>query len=255
MAGTTLGPDTGGLLAKKGAARPAMRRQAQIQQSGFGSGNGFGGGAGALSGWLTGAEDDCGWNDMGEGAAPNYGAAAQSRSAIGLTAMSNSPDSLYVDGAAGGADWDEADSYDDANSDWNAPAETPTAAQPAMSAPQPTSQSAANPVGAMHERLKAATGAEFPTRGAPEPLELREEDVIPAGLFGAIRAGWARFVSLVVGRGPVTVLHLEPALRERLRNAAMQQGLDEADIAERAIEDYLGAIASKNAKAAKPSWS
>ncbi|AKM09212.1 hypothetical protein [Croceicoccus naphthovorans] len=238
MAGTSIGPDTGGLLAKKGAARPAMRRQSQIQQTGFG-GNG---GGGALSGWLTGAEDDCGWNDMGEGAKPNYG----TRSAIGLTAMTNSPESLYVNASPDDADWDEADSYDDDAGDWNAPA--------AWTAPV-TPAPAANPVGAMQERLQAATAAPAEAY-AEEPLELEAADEIPVGLFGSIRAAWARFVSLIVGRGPVTVLHLDPALREQLRNAAYRQGVDDAIVAERAIEQYLGALASKGANSAtSSSWS
>jgi len=235
MAGTT-GPAAGGLLAKKGAARPAMRRQAQIQQTGFGNG-----GMGGLSGWLTGEEDDCGWNDMGEGAKPNYGA----RSAIGLTAMTNAPESLYVNANPDDPDWDEADSYDDESSEWNA-----------SSAPAWEPAPPANPVGAMQERLQAA--AEPAASAAPvsdsEPLELKAEDEIPVGLLGSIRAAWARFVSLIVGRGPVTVLHLDPAVRERLRAAAGRQGLDEAMVAERAIEDYLGALASRNANtAATPS--
>jgi len=242
MAGSTLGPSAGGLLAKKGAARPAMRRQAQIQQTGFGNG----GPSSSLSGWLTGAEDDCGWNDMGEGAAPNYG----TRSAIGLTAMTNSPSSLYVNANPDDPDWDEADSYDDDSSDWNA------SAAPAWEPTPP-----ANPVGAMQERLQAAATTEpayapVPSYAAPAgqpPLELTTADEVPVGLFGAIRAAWARFVSLVVGRGPITVLHLDPALRERLRAAAGRQGVDEAIVAERAIEDYLGALASKSANTASTS--
>lgn len=243
MAGSTLGPDAGGLLAKKGSARPAMRRQAQIQQTGFGNS-----GSGSLSGWMTGAEDDCGWNDMGEGSSPNYGQGFGNRSAIGLTAMTNSPDSLYVNASPDDPDWDEADSYDDEAGEWNAPA------APWMPTP------AANPVGAMQERLQAAAVAEpahspVHPRMAQEPLELQASDEIPIGLFGAIRAVWTRFVSLVVGRGPITVLHLEPALRERLRTAAIRQGVQEADIAERAISDYLGAMASKGANnSATSSW-
>lgn len=232
----TMGPAAGGLLAKKGAARPAMRRQAQIQQTGFG-----GGGAGGLSGWLTGAEDDCGWNDMGDGAAPNYGA----RSAIGLTAMTNSPESLYVNANPDDPDWDEADSYDDDSSEWNA------SAAPAWEPTPP-----ANPVGAMQERLQAVA-APAAVQSAPvydsAPLELQAEDEVRVGLFGAIRAAWARFTALIVGRGPITVLHLDPALRERLRVAAIRQGLDEALVAERAVEDYLGALASKSANTASTS--
>ena len=232
MAGT-MQPGAGGLLAKKGTARPAMRRQSQVQQAGFGSAN-----AGGLSGWLTGAEDDCGWNDMGDGAAaPNFG----QRSAIGLTAMSNSADSLYVNGGSSDPDWDEADSYDDEASEWNASA-------PAWSPSPP-----ANPVGEMQERLQAA--ATQPVAAAPAAAErVYAEDVyaepaeeIPVGLFGQIRAAWAHFMALIFGRGPVTVLHLNPALREQLRNAAGRQGMHEADFAEHAIEEYLGKQAGKGA--------
>lgn len=229
MAGT-MQPGAGGLLAKKGTARPAMRRQSQVQQAGFGSAN-----AGGLSGWLTGAEDDCGWNDMGDGAAstPNFG----QRSAIGLTAMSNSADSLYVNGGSSDPDWDEADSYDDEASEWNASA-------PAWSPSPP-----ANPVGEMQERLHAA--ATQPVAAAPAAEEhVYEEPVeeeIPVGLFGQIRAAWAHFMALIFGRGPVTVLHLNPALREQLRNAAGRQGIREADFAEHAIEEYLGKQAGSGA--------
>ncbi|WP_066552027.1 hypothetical protein [Croceicoccus bisphenolivorans] len=245
MASGTLGPSAGGLLAKKGTARPAMRRQSQIQQAGFGNAGMGGAGMGSLSGWLTGAEDDCGWNDMGEGAKPNYGA----RSAIGLTAMTNSPESLYVNANPDDPDWDEADSYDDDSADWNASA-------PAWEPTPP-----ANPVGAMQERLQAAAmpapaAPSFNGHAAPlDTLELQAADEIPVGLFGSIRAAWARFVALIVGRGPITVLHLEPDLRERLRAAAMRQGLDDAIVAERAIEEYLGALASKSANTASASTS
>ncbi|RVQ65981.1 hypothetical protein EKN06_11540 [Croceicoccus ponticola] len=231
MTGSTLGPSAGGgLLAKKGAARPAMRRQAQIQQTGFGNSGG-----GGLSGWLTGAEDDCGWNDMGEGPAPVVGGA---RSAIGLTAMTNSPESLYVNANPDDSDWDEADSYDDESSDWNASA-------PAWEPTVP-----ANPVGAMQERLQAAATAQpMPAYADPyadDTLELALADEVPIGLFGSIRAGWARFVAAIFGRGPITVLHLDHATRERLIDAAYREGLDETSIATRAIEDYLGALASRN---------
>ncbi len=143
------GPIGGGLLAKKGSARPAMRRQAQIQQTGFGNAGPGAGmaaamGGSSLAGWLTGAEDDCGWNDMGDGAQPNYGM----RSAIGLTAMTNSSESLYVGANPADPNWDEADSYDDEASDWNA------SAAPAWQPSPP-----ANPVGAMHERLQAAAAS------------------------------------------------------------------------------------------------
>lgn len=238
-----MGSPTGGLLAKKGSARPAMRRQAQIQQTGFGNSAMGALGGGALSGWLTGAEDDCGWNDMGEGAQPNYGV----RSAIGLTAMTNSPDSLYVDANPAGADWDEADSYDDDDSDWNA-------AAPAW---QPSAP--ANPVGAMQQRLQeAALPATSFDRDEPvldDVLELGTAEVVTVGLFGHIRAAFARFAALLTGRGPVTVLHLDHGLRERLRVAAIRQGLTDEALAERAIEDYLGAQASKSVTApASTTW-
>jgi len=228
MAGT-MQPGAGGLLAKKGAARPAMRRQSQVQQAGFGSAN-----AGGLSGWLTGAEDDCGWNDMGDGAAstPNFG----QRSAIGLTAMSNSADSLYVNGGSSDPDWDEADSYDDEASEWNASAPTWTPTPPA------------NPVGEMQERLQAAAThsvAAAPVGAEPVYAEPVAEE-IPVGLFGQIRAAWAHFMALILGRGPITVLHLNPALREQLRAAAGRQGMHEADFAGHAIEEYLGKQAGKS---------
>lgn len=239
MASGTL-PSGGGLLAKKGNARPAMRRQAQIQQTGFGNS-----GAGGLSGWLTGAEDDCGWNDMGEGAQPNYGV----RSAIGLTAMTNSPASLYVNANPDDPEWDEADSYDDDASDWNA------SAAPAWQPAAP-----ANPVGAMQERLQAAAApiqqAYAPSHDAADydtPLDLGAAEELPVGLMGRIRAALARFAALVTGRGPVTVLHLDPGLRERLRVAAGRQGLAEEDVAQRAIEDYLGTLAAKSVTTAPAS--
>lgn len=240
MSGSSLGPSAGGLLAKKGSARPAMRRQSQIQQAGFGNA-----GMGGLSGWLTGAEDDCGWNDMGEGAQPNYGV----RSAIGLTVMTNSPESLYVNANPDDPDWDEADSYDDDTADWNAsaPAWQPT--------PPP------NPVGAMQQRLQAAATAPVEPATAyrdepeAEPFELGAEHELPIGLFGSIRAAWARFKAAITGRGPVTVLHLDPGTRERLTEAAWREGIDEAAIAERAIEDYLGALAAMSARNAPASAS
>lgn len=235
MAGSTLSPSAGGLLASKGAARPAMRRQSQIQQTGFGSS-----GMGGLSGWLTGAEDDCGWNDMGGGATPNYGV----RSAIGLTAMTNSPESLYVDSGAGAewdkADWDEADSYDDDSAEARL-------ASPSFGVPTPSVMPAppANPVGAMQERLQASVGGS--TSDFDDTYDLAEAEEVPVGLLGSIRAAWARMVGAIVGRGPVTVLHLAPDVRERLRNAAYAQGTDEAVLAEEAIVRYLGSSASRGA--------
>lgn len=238
-------PMGGGLLAKKGSARPAMRRQAQIQQTGFGNSPMGALGGGALSGWLTGAEDDCGWNDMGEGAQPNYGM----RSAIGLTAMTNSPESLYVDANPAGPDWDEADSYDDEASDWNA------SAAPAWQPSPP-----ANPVGAMQQRLQAAAtpadhddAYDHETPARDDVLELGAAEELPVGLVGRIRAAWARLAALLTGRGPVTVLHLDHGLRERLRVAAMRQGLAEDALAEQAIEVYLGTLASKSVTTASAS--
>lgn len=240
MAGSTLSPAVGGLLAAKGAARPAMRRQSQIQQTGFGSS-----GMGGLSGWLTGAEDDCGWNDMGEGATPNYGM----RSAIGLTAMTDSPESLYVDAGAADrgwdkADWDEADSYDDDSADTRV-------ASPSFGVPSPGVMPAApaNPVGAMQERLHASVAAApaNPARDFGDAYGLTGAEEAPVGLFGSLRAAWARMVAAIVGRGPITVLHLAPDVRERLRNAAYAQGTDEAALAEEAIVRYLSSSASRAA--------
>jgi len=238
MAGSDFAPAPGGLLAKKGSARPAMRRQSQVQQTGFG------GGSSTLSGWLTGSDDDCGWNDMGDVASPADPQTSVSRSAIGLTAMTNSPDSLYISDSPHDPDWDEADAYDDESGDFNAPVWTP-------SRPDAPNAGAANPVAAMQERLQAATAApiEAPVRVSPrEAVETVEE--VPVGLFGAIRAFWARMTAMILGRGPVTVLHLDYALRERLLDAAYREGLDEEAIAHRAIEEYLGAKTLKNANAA-----
>ena len=63
MNGITMNAMPAGLLAKKGAAKPAMRRQSPVQQTGFGAGSSMAG----MSGWLTGAEDDCGWNEGMDG--------------------------------------------------------------------------------------------------------------------------------------------------------------------------------------------
>lgn len=61
---------TSGLLARKGAAQPAMRRQPVA---------GFGGGFGRA------VHDDLGWNDMGHDAPPPV---AEPRAPMGLTPMS-----------------------------------------------------------------------------------------------------------------------------------------------------------------------
>ena len=102
MNGITMNAMPAGLLAKKGAAKPAMRRQSPVQQTGFGAGSSMAG----MSGWLTGAEDDCGWNDMGD--TPAHDPAG---SVIGLTPVSDKPDSLYLH--SNGEDWDEAEGYDE----------------------------------------------------------------------------------------------------------------------------------------------
>ncbi len=224
MNGISMGAMPSGLLAKKGAAKPAMRRQSQVQQAGFGSN------ANALSGWLTGAEDDCGWNDMGDTPANGSGG-----SVIGLTPVSDKADSLYLH--ASGDDWDEAEGYDE---DQRAePGWTPTAPAPA------------NPVGAMQSRLRDATtpapqpvfadgsAASFEQPAFTRPDAAMEETESPVGLLGHVRAMLAHLAAMILGRGPVLVVHPDHALREKLSNAAAREGCSEVEIAERAILRYV----------------
>ncbi len=210
-----------GLLAKKGAAKPAMRRQNQIQQAGFGNGSLAG-----MSGWLTGAEDDCGWNDMGD--TPQ---AAPAASVIGLTPVKDTGDSLYLH--SNGEDWDEAEGYDEdqrAEPGW----------QPA--APVSSAPLAANPVGAMQDRLRDVA-APTPAYAAPAPAAaysapVYDEPAGPVGLFGHIKAGVAHFFAMIFGRGPILVVHPDHKLREMILDAAAREGVSEAEIAERAIAKY-----------------
>lgn len=213
-----------GLLAKKGAAKPAMRRQSQVQQAGFGSNiNG-------LSGWLTGAEDDCGWNDMGDTPRPAPGSHAGG-SVIGLTPVSDKLDSLYLH--SNGDDWDEAEGYDEDQR-----------AEPGWT---PAPVAASNPVGAMQNRLREAATASAHSPGAarseqpaftrPEPVF--EEAEQPVGLFGHVRAMFAHLFAMIFGRGPVLVVHPDHGLRDKIANAAAREGCSEAEIAERAIRRYV----------------
>jgi len=216
-----------GLLAKKGAAKPAMRRQSQVQQAGFGSGNMAG-----LSGWLTGAEDDCGWNDMGDTPAHAPG---QSHGVIGLTPVSDKADSLYLH--SNGDDWDEAEGYDEDQR-----------AEPGWT---PAPVAAPNPVGAMQNRLREAAapaskpafanGAtasfEQPAFTRPEPVA--EEIESPVGLLGHVRAMFVHLFAMIFGRGPVLVVHPDHAMREKIANAAAREGCSDVEIAERAILRYV----------------
>ncbi len=228
MNNITMNAMPAGLLAKKGAAKPAMRRQSQVQQAGFGAN------ANGLSGWLTGAEDDCGWNDMGD--TPSHGSAG---SVIGLTPVSDKADSLYLH--ASGDDWDEAEGYDE---DQRAePGWTPTA-------PAQGSQSA-NPVGAMQSRLRDATtpapqpaftdgsAASFEQPAFTRPEPVLEEAESPIGLLGHVRAMLAHLAAMIFGRGPVLVVHPDHTLREKLASAAAREGCSETEIAERAITRYV----------------
>ena len=228
MNNITMSAMPAGLLAKKGAAKPAMRRQSQVQQAGFGAS------ANGLSGWLTGAEDDCGWNDMGD--TPVHGSGG---SVIGLTPVSDKADSLYLH--ASGDDWDEAEGYDE---DQRAePGWTPTA--PAAGG------YAANPVGAMQSRLHDATTpapqpdfADNSAASFEQPAFTRadvaaEQAGSPVGLLGHVRAMLAHLAAMILGRGPVLVVHPDHALRKKLANAAAREGCSETEIAERAIARYV----------------
>ena len=187
MNGITMNAMPAGLLAKKGAAKPAMRRQSPVQQTGFGASSSMTG----MSGWLTGAEDDCGWNDMGDTPAHAPGG-----SVIGLTPVSDKADSLYLH--SNGEDWDEAEGYDEDQR-----------AEPGWT---PAPVAAANPVGAMQSRLReAATPApEYTASHAPafERQSVYEEQVeeTPVGLFGHVRATIAHLFAMIFGRGPVLVV-------------------------------------------------
>ena len=231
MNGITMNAMPAGLLAKKGAAKPAMRRQSPVQQTGFGAGSTMAG----MSGWLTGAEDDCGWNDMGDTPAHDSGG-----SVIGLTPVSDKADSLYLH--SNGEDWDEAEGYDEdqrAEPGW-------TPAPVAASKPV----AAANPVGAMQNRLReAATPApdyahsHAPSFAQPSAYEERayaeQAGQAPVGLFGYVRAMLAHLFDMIFCRGPVLVVHPDHAMREKIANAAAREGCSEVDIAERAILRYV----------------
>ena len=220
MNGITMNAMPAGLLAKKGAAKPAMRRQSPVQQTGFGASSSMTG----MSGWLTGAEDDCGWNDMGDTPAHAPGG-----SVIGLTPVSDKADSLYLH--SNGEDWDEAEGYDEDQR-----------AEPGWT---PAPVAAANPVGAMQSRLReAATPApEYTASQAPafERQSVYEEQVeeTPVGLFGHVRATIAHLFAMIFGRGPVLVVHPDHAMREKIANAAAREGCSEVEIAERAILRYV----------------
>lgn len=220
MNGITMNAMPAGLLAKKGAAKPAMRRQSPVQQAGFGASSSMTG----LSGWLTGAEDDCGWNDMGDTPAHNPGG-----SVIGLTPVSDKADSLYLH--SNGEDWDEAEGYDEDQR-----------AEPGWT---PAPVAAANPVGAMQSRLReaAAPAPEYTASHAPafERQSVYEEQVeeTPVGLFGHVRATIAHLFAMIFGRGPVLVVHPDHAMREKIANAAAREGCSEVEIAERAILRYV----------------
>lgn len=230
MNGITMNAMPSGLLAKKGAAKPAMRRQSQVQQAGFGSGSMTG-----LSGWLTGAEDDCGWNDMGDTPAHAPGGHGGG-SVIGLTPVSDKPDSLYLH--SNGDDWDEAEGYDEDQR-----------AEPGWT---PSPVAAANPVGAMQDRLREAAAPQAPSYGnaaarnyeqpsfaRPEPVAAEPE--APIGLFGHVRAMFAHMFAIIFGRGPVLVVHPDGRLRDKIADAAAREGCSEAEIAERAIARYVDA--------------
>ncbi|QNE05058.1 hypothetical protein [Croceicoccus marinus] len=224
MNGITMDAMPSGLLAKKGAAKPAMRRQSQVQQAGFGSN------ANGLSGWLTGAEDDCGWNDMGDTPPASAGG-----SVIGLTPVSGKADSLYLH--ASGDDWDEAEGYDEDQR-----------AEPGWT---PAPVAAANPVGAMQSRLREAavpapqpafadgSAASFEQPAFTRPDPAIEDAESPVGLLGHVRAMLAHLGAMIFGRGPVLVVHPDHALREKLSNAAAREGCSEVEIAERAILRYV----------------
>ena len=223
MNGITMNAMPAGLLAKKGAAKPAMRRQSPVQQAGFGASSSMTG----LSGWLTGAEDDCGWNDMGDTSAHNPGG-----SVIGLTPVSDKADSLYLH--SNGEDWDEAEGYDEDQR-----------AEPGWT---PAPVAAANPVGAMQSRLREAATpapvADYPASHpqAFEPVSYAHEELVddaPVGLFGHVRALFAHLFAMIFGRGPVLVVHPDHAMREKIANAAAREGCSEVEIAERAILRYV----------------
>ena len=212
---------TNGLLAQKGKAKPAMRRQNLPGSAGFGETPGLGG-------FSTGSEtEDLGWNDMGEAPAP-----PPSSRAIGLTPFSGSPESLYVEGShAGGADWDEADDYE-ADEDTLA---TPDASAQWRGAPAP------NPVGAMQERLQEAAAVPQPV-APPEPIVIEREVPAPQPVhfMDRVSAAISRFFAAFTGKADrLLVLRLDEDDCHRLSDAAARHGCDEGDVVAAALEAYL----------------
>jgi hypothetical protein len=242
-----------GLLARKGAARPAMRRQAQ-----------------ALGMGPFGAQEDLGWNDMGYDVDPHHGVQDQGRMVDhGLSPMAPAQPALTMPSGEG---------LSDALDALGQAVDRAMATEVQTSSVEPLDSRVAVPDAAtppaVHEqqlRIEKALGAiEQAVSDAPLPVDPMPEDsfnairsAVDAAASPAVRATSAapeqlnsvrqpRARSRAGSRGSFAfTLRLDPHRHLRLRLASATSNRSAQQIIIQLIDDYLADLPEIDAFAAQ----